>query len=208
MKYILLHGLGQTPSSWKNTVQAMHHQSDILCPDLSEWLHHAEPCYASLYGALEKYCGQFDEPINLCGLSLGGVLALNYAAAHSGKVDALVLIGTQVSMPKNMLKFQNMLFRLMPRSAFGKMGFDKKGVISLCKSMMDLDFRQGLKQIDCRTLVLCGEKDTANKRASLELKERIQNAQFLMIPNAGHEVNIDAPAALGERLNIFFHADI
>lgn len=57
MKYILLHGLGQTPSSWKNTVQVMHHQSDILCPDLSEWLHHAEPCYASLYEALEKYCG-------------------------------------------------------------------------------------------------------------------------------------------------------
>lgn len=205
MKYIFLHGLGQNSSSYEKVIQAMSNSADILCPELNRWLQNKEPCYSNLYKALKDYCSQFDEPLNLCGLSLGGILALNYTIEHSEKVRSLVLIGTQASMPKRLLKFQNMIFRLMPDSAFCKMGFDKKSVISLSKSMMDLDFRQSLKQIGCRTLVICGKKDTANKSASLELNEKIPNANLLIIPNAGHEVNTDAPVELGKQLDMFFH---
>ena len=208
MKYILLHGLGQKASSWEDTVKVMNNKSNILCPDLLEWLCNVEPCYSNLYRALEKYCEQFNEPLNLCGLSLGGSLALQYAIEHSEKINSLVLIGTQVSMPKNMLKFQNVIFRFMPNSTFRKIGFDKEGVINLTKSMMDLDFRQDLKKIDCRVLIICGEKDTANKSASLELKEQLPNGEFFIIPDAGHEVNLDNPIALGEQMNTFFSADI
>lgn len=204
MKYIMLHGLGQKSSSWQRTVQVMNNSRDILCPDLSEWLHNTEPCYADLYRVLERYCEQFNEPLNLCGLSLGGILALQYALEHSEKVNSLVLMGTQVSMPKNMLKLQNMIFRIMPNATFRKMGFNKTDMINLCKSMMDLDFRQDLKKIKCRTLVICGEKDKANKSASLELKQEIPNAEFSIISHAGHEVNIDNPLELGEKLNAFF----
>lgn len=204
MKYIMLHGLGQKSSSWQRTVHVMNNSRDILCPDLSEWLHNTEPCYADLYRVLKRYCEQFDEPLNLCGLSLGGILALQYALEHSEKVNSLVLMGTQVSMPKNMLKLQNMIFRIMPNASFRKMGFNKTDMINLCKSMMDLDFRQDLKKIKCRTLVICGEKDKANKSASLELKQEIPNAEFSMISHAGHEVNIDNPLELGEKLNTFF----
>lgn len=204
MKYIFLHGLGQKPSAWDDVVQAMSGQSDISCPDLWKWLSNAEPCYSKLYQELEAYCARFDEPLNLCGLSLGGILALNYAIEHCEKVSSLALIGTQVSMPKRLLKLQNMMFRLMPDSTFRRMGIDKKGVIKLSKSMMDLDFRQNLKQIGCPTLVICGEKDTANKAASLELKGQIPDAELLIVPGAGHEVNTDASAELGKRLENFF----
>ncbi|MFQ9511282.1 MAG: alpha/beta fold hydrolase [Lachnospiraceae bacterium] len=206
MKYILLHGLGQTSSSWGNTVKAINNEFDIYCPDLSDWLCNAEPCYSNLYRGLEKYCEQFNEPLNLCGLSLGGTLALQYGIEHRDKINSLVLMGTQFSMPKKLLKLQNMIFRLMPNSTFDKMGFDKMDVINLSKSMMDLDFRSHLKSINCRVLVICGERDKANKSASLELKERIPNAEFSVIANAGHEVNLDNPAGLGSALNIFFQA--
>lgn len=56
MKYILLHGLGQTSCSWNNTIQAMSDELDIVCPNLADWLHDEKPCYATLYKALEKYC--------------------------------------------------------------------------------------------------------------------------------------------------------
>lgn len=207
MKYIMLHGLGQKASSWQSTVQAMDHRPDILCPDLLEWLHHAEPCYPNLYRAFEQYCGQFHEPFNLCGLSLGGILALQYAIEHSDRVNALALIGAQASMPKTMLNIQNMAFRVMPNSAFRRIGFDKADMIHLCKSMTNLDFRPDLKKIRCRVLVLCGERDRANKPAAWEFKQEIPDAELSMISHAGHEVNVENPFELGEKLNTFFNGD-
>ena len=70
--------------------------------------------------------------------------------------------------------------------------------------MMDLDFLHHLKDIRCKVLVVCGEKDRANKSACFQLAELIPNAEFITISGAGHEVNIDCPSKLGERLNIFF----
>ena len=93
--------------------------------ELSDWLSGKEASYFDLYHELENYCEQ-QEVLHLCGLSLGGILALHYAVEHAEKVASLVLIGTQYIMPKRLLKFQNMIFHLMPNRSFRKMGFGKK----------------------------------------------------------------------------------
>lgn len=204
MRYIFLHGLGQTPTDWNNTFDVMENKKDIVCPDLSKWLLNKTSCYLTLYHALEKYCESFHEPLNLCGLSLGGILAMQYGIEHPDKVNSLVLIGTQYIMPKRLLKLQNILFRFMPNSTFSDMGFQKADFISLCNSMTELDFQQNLKDIHCRVLIVCGEKDKANKSASLQMKELIPNAELVIINNAGHEVNKDQPIELGKQLNTFF----
>lgn len=204
MKTIMLHGLGQVSSSWESTIMTMGEGFEILCPDLSDWMRNTEVSYYNLYHTFEKYCEDIDGPLNLCGLSLGGMLALQYAVEHGNRVNSLVLIGTQFSAPDNLLRFQNLIFRFMPESAFKETGFGKAGMISLSKSMIGLDFYQDLKCIHCRTLVICGEKDRANRRASMKLKEQIPNAEISLIPNAGHEVNVDAPALLGKELKTFF----
>lgn len=49
MKYILLHGLGQTGSSWEKTINAMEEEGevrDISCPNLKHWLQDRKACYA------------------------------------------------------------------------------------------------------------------------------------------------------------------
>lgn len=204
MKCILLHGLGQNPSDWNNTIQYMDDRVDVLCPALFEWLPKTKPSYTCLYYGLEKYCEQFDEPFMLGGLSLGGILALQYVLEHSDKVYSVVLMGTQFSMPKNMLRLQNIMFRILPNTAFRKMGLNKKEVISLCNSMKDLNFTDNLKDIHCRTLVLCGEKDKSNQAASVKLKEQIENAEMMLISNAGHEINIDNPVQLGKTISTFY----
>lgn len=38
MKTILLHGLGQTPSSWDSTIQFLEQQSEIIVPDLFSFI--------------------------------------------------------------------------------------------------------------------------------------------------------------------------
>ena len=199
MKCIFLHGLGQTPSDWIDTVKNLDENFDVSCPALFEWLDGTECCYTNLYHGLKKYCAQFDEPFALCGLSLGGILALQYAIEHSDKVKSLILIGTQSSMPKNVLRFQNMVFLFLPNTVFRKMGVSKKEIISLCNSMIVLN----LKDIHCRTLILCGKKDKANYAASVQLKEKIATSEFLVVANAGHEINKDNPNKLGEIINTF-----
>lgn len=204
MKYILLHGLGQTASSWEKTVNELQNKADAVCPDLFSLLQGEEINYSNLYQAFCRYCEPFLEPFAVCGLSLGGILALQYGIENPQKVNSMVLIGTQYVMPKKLLKFQNMLFRVMPKRTFMSIGLAKNEVIRLSESMMDLDFRKDLHKIKCPLLLLCGDRDKPNIRASLNLKKRIPDADFAVIEKAGHEVNIDAPKSLGAVLNDFF----
>ena len=38
MKYIMLHGLGQSSESWSDTVKVFNDDFEVLCPNLSDWL--------------------------------------------------------------------------------------------------------------------------------------------------------------------------
>ena len=132
------------------------------------------------------------------------MLALHYAIDHEDGVRSLVLIAPQVKMPKTLLKIQNAVFRLMPDSAFQKMGFAKRDFIHLTRSMTDLDFSGGLAAVTCPVLVLCGVKDNVNRKAAEELTARLPNARMLLVEGAGHEVNVDAPQKLAELLDEFY----
>lgn len=201
---VLIHGLGQTPLSWEKTIAGMVEKEKVVCPDLPALLKDKEVNYVNLYGAFSEYCDTFLEPLDLCGLSLGGVLALHYGIEHPSKVHSLVLIGTQYKMPKRLLAFQNIIFRFLPNSIFGQMGFAKRDFIELSRSMIELDFSGSLEQVKCPVLVMCGEKDNANKKAAEELAKYLANATIQMITGAGHEVNVDKPEKLAEAVNSFW----
>ena len=74
----------------------------------------------------------------------------------------------------------------------------------VCETMMELDFNNSLHKISCPTLLLYGEKDTANKNASIELAELLKNVELKTIIGAGHEVNIESPQELAEILHAFY----
>ncbi len=206
MNTIILHGLGQTPEDWKTVREQLEKRNSsdtVFCPDMTEWIENSQPCYDSLYAGLETYCGQIKGTFHLCGLSLGGILALQYSIAHPERVKSLIVIGTQYKMPKVLLRLQNGIFRLLPDSGFQNMGFGKKQFIQLSKSMMDLDLTRNLKQITCSTLILCGEKDWINWPASKRLEKAISHAKIERIPHAGHEVNKENAGAAGDKIRKF-----
>lgn len=204
MKRVFVHGLGQTPAVWEETLLNLGSGEGALCPGLPEFLRGREVNYENLYKGFCGFCGGIGAPASLCGLSLGGVLALNYAAEHPENVRSLVLIAAQYQMPKGLLKFQNALFHFMPKAMFRQAGFEKEDFLRLCGSMMDLDFSGPLQRISCPVLVLCGEKDTANRKASEELAGMLKNAELQVVKGAGHEVNACAPEALAEALRVFY----
>lgn len=205
MKNIFVHGLGQNSSAWDKTISYLAEQDFVCRPDLFSLLGGRDTTYENLYHTFSEYCGNISEPLNICGLSLGAVLALNYAIACPEKINSLVLIAGQYKMPKMLLKFQNIIFRFMPQKAFTDMGFEKKDFIKLTNSMLDINFTESLKYISCPVLVLCGEKDSANRRAAEKLSEKIPESEIQLVKNAGHEVNIEAPEKLAEILNKFYN---
>ena len=204
MKYLYLHGLGQKPDSWNRAIKETKVSGSSISLSLAEMSEGKDVTYKELYSAFSEVCDKEDEEIVLCGLSLGAVLALNYAIDHPDKIKALVLIAAQYKMPEKLLKFQNVLFRLMPNSMFKQIGFKKADVISLCGTMAKLDFTDSLHNVSCPVLIVCGEKDHANKKASKELTRYLSKSFFYELLKTGHEVNIEAPEEIAIVLQKFY----
>ena len=203
MKYLFLHGLGQDALSWE-PVRA-HMVIDMDCPALFFLPGSGLLTYETLYHAFAQYCADIKEPLHLCGLSLGAVMALHYGIEHPEKVESLALIAGQDKMPTGLLTFQNAIFHLMPEKAFVQTGLSKQEVIRLTHSMKALDFSRSLGEIRCPVLLICGEKDRANRDAAERMAVRIPGARLQIIAGARHEVNQDAPEALAQCLTSFYN---
>ena len=70
--------------------------------------------------------------------------------------------------------------------------------------MKKLDFSNKVQEIKCPTLIVCGEKDSANIKSAYYLSENIKNAKFKIIENTGHVVNEEKPQILAKVLEQFY----
>jgi len=156
-RILFLHGLGQGPDSWRAVAERLT-GVDAVIPDLGAMLA-GRADYLALRGALFAVCDAEKAPLHLCGLSLGGVLALAYAAHRPERVASLVLIGTPYTMPKRLLKLQDLLFAITPRTAFESLGLTKRQMRGLSLSMATLEIPALLPRVRCRTLVVCGGEE-------------------------------------------------
>ena len=204
MAKILIHGSGHKATSWNEMISHMENNSDILCPNLVSVLKGKEASYVNLYSSFTEYCGKIDGQIHLCGISLGGILALNYTLDFPEKTKTLILISTPYKVPKAAFAFQNMLFRFLPKSVFENMAFDKKDTFALGNSMKSLDFSDRVENIKCPTLIICGKKDNANMKSAYYLAQNIKNAELKIIENVGHVINEEAPETLAKILDDYY----
>ena len=205
MKNILIHGLGQDNRSWNNTNMYLKENGlDAICLNLFEITKNTSKDYKMMYNTFADLCNAQKEKINLCGLSLGGILALDFVKEYPEKVNSIILIGTPYKIPKTLFKLQSIIFHIMPKSTFEKMGCSKKEFITLVNSMSNLDISRNLDKIKCSSLVICGAKDNVNMENATLLNKDIKNSKFKIIENAGHEVNIDNPKELANTIYDFW----
>lgn len=208
MTTVFLHGLGQTGASWNETVALLPNENVCLCPNLSELLVGKQATFQNLYAGFESYCDRISGTFCLCGLSLGGVLALQYAANHPQRLNSLILMGAQYRSPKLLLAIQNLIFRFMKESNFQGLGFGKDDFIRLCATTGQVNLTAALPGIPCPTLVLCGENDSPNKKAARGLSRGIPGSKLIFIPQAGHELNKDCPEKLADILQKFLDGSL
>ena len=150
----------------------MKDQKDILCPELCSILNGQDATYENLYTSFVEYCNRIDGQIHLVGLPLGGIIAMNYALDFPEKVKTLVIIGTPHKIPK---------VEFFPKSVFKEMAFDKKDTFALGNSIKKLEIADRIQEIKCPVLVICGEKDHANKKSVYNFSENIENVALCMI---------------------------
>ena len=204
MNIILLHGLGQSPAAWEKVTKGSPLLQDSRCPDLFALPGRRDDSYQALFNAFSQYCQQQPKPLHLCGLSLGGLLALDYAGKYPQQVASLVLIGIPHRIPRVLMGLQDLVFRFAPDSVVGGTDLSREGLRSLCRSMARLEPSSWLPAVPCPTLVLCGQRDRANRRSACIVGKRLAQSQVELIPGAGHEVNRDAPKILRTRLEAFY----
>jgi pimeloyl-ACP methyl ester carboxylesterase len=202
-KKVFIHGLDQSPHSWDSMLKFTNKNDDVICIDLFKFIENKEFTSENLYREFSNYLKNISEPIVLCGLSLGGILALNYAIDNSEKINSIILIAAQYKMPKKLLKIQNVIMRILPNFLFKGSNISKENLLKLTGSMLDLDFSKSFNKIKCRTLIICGSKDTANLKASKMLSENIENSQLKIFKNQGHIINESAPKLLADSINDF-----
>ena len=205
MKNILIHGLGQNSKDWDTIKNELETRGiSPIVPDLFDLTKGRELDYPTVYQAFSELCESYKDKLNLCGLSLGGLLALNYAIQYPKKINSLVLIGTPFEIPKGLLKFQNIVFRFMPKAAFQNMGVSKKDFIRLSNSMTNLNFMELVATLGCPALILCGAKDKTNMESAKRFYEAMKNSKLVIVDDSGHEVNKDNPNELVSILQDFW----
>ena len=204
---ILVHGLGQDEKSWNEVKNQLNNNGiNVETPNLFSIVKNYQVNYDNMYKTFADYCNSFKVKINLVGLSLGGVLAIDYITEFPEKINSIILIGTPYKIPKTIFTIQNIIYKFMPKRVFENIGCSKKDAISLLDSMKNLSIPDKAPYMKSNTLIICGEKekDNIDMKSAKQLNKVIQNSKFKIIENAGHEVNIDNPIELANTIYDFW----
>lgn len=194
----MLSGVGQAPWDWQEFLAAFGADRPMSAP----WLPGLRPgakdrlsLEAMSAGVLQDAMLTGWPRVDLVGLSLGAMVALDAAAQAPESVRAIVVVAGQAAPPRAVLRAQSFALRFVRPGALPS-GLDKARVRELFGALAAVDLTDALPRIAAPTLVVCGAKDKANLPASRLLAERIPGAALEVLPGVGHQVNTQAPQAL------------
>ncbi|HEY3686448.1 MAG TPA: alpha/beta fold hydrolase [Streptosporangiaceae bacterium] len=219
----LLHALGLSHRMWERQVADLKGRYRILAPDLPG--HGGSPGPFTLARAIETVVTALraeDEPVHLCGLSLGATVAIPAALAAPDRVRSLVLSGAIAHAPRFVMGVQRIATTAAPwsttlsgtRRLYARYGDEvartavddmrtagKQTLREANREMSLIDLRPRLREIRRPTLVLCGGDDRANFGNALAVARGIQGAQLQVIPDAGHLWSLEFPETFTRTLS-------
>jgi 3-oxoadipate enol-lactonase len=213
---VLLHGIGTGPSGWAPQVEALSAQRPIVVPDLV-------PSYRrgldGAVGEVRKLVSDFPA-IELCGISLGGLVALRVASERGNSDDRLIVCAGFERLPPSLrrrTRALSLVVRLVPRRVAQRQLAAELPVQHQAQARVELEpfrsrelarlmWQAAAATIDparivSPTLVLCGERDAANLPLSRRLAGMLPEATLETVPGAGHVANLDAPGAFSALLS-------
>jgi 3-oxoadipate enol-lactonase len=205
VRLVLLPGVGSAPEAWRSQVEAFGADREVLTPVLR-----LDGSF-TVEGEAERLWRELPaEPLELCGVSLGALVALQMAAAHPDGVARLAVCAGFARLPAHgrmLMAVVGAAAAVVPARLRGELGgLDRSAVRAVFRSGRGFDVSGELGRLTMPTLVLYGERDRANAPLSEALAASLPNARLAVVPCAGHEANVDAPAAFNAALRAFLDA--
>jgi pimeloyl-ACP methyl ester carboxylesterase len=146
-------------------------------------------------------------PVHLCGLSLGGVVAVRAAAQLGPQVASLVVTGTPVvprrDLPAALRRFRRLPAPLLPLFS------DVTGRADWLRMLDELehtDLRDCLPQVTAPALVVCGSRDWRAMPAACELAGGLPGGRLWIAPHQGHSWPSASPELFGKVVTGFIAA--
>lgn len=239
---VLLHGLGANASSWSLQFVPL---SDAgfrpLAPDIpgfGESLYDGHGWDVRRVAAI--LADWLDElapgPVDLIGLSMGGVIAQKFVIDHPERVKRLVLASSFAALrPEKLVGWFYLLRRVLlvafkgipEQAAFVAQRLfpepeqealrlllveqvlqaDPRAYRAAMRSLGLFDSRRRLAQIKIPTLVITGSRDgTVSPVVQRDLVTRIPQARQVLIADAGHAVSVDHPYEFNRAVLEFLNA--
>ncbi|HTC97169.1 MAG TPA: alpha/beta fold hydrolase [Bradyrhizobium sp.] len=221
---ILTHGYSSTSAMWEGQVEALSKHHKLILWDMRGHGQSDYPddpaCYSEALtvgdiAALLDVVGAKKAIVG--GLSLGGYMSLAFYRAHPERVSALLIIDTGPGFKKDDARAAWNKRALDTADRFDREGLevlksasrerstvshrDAKGLALAARGMLtqrDARVIEVLPDIKVPSLVVVGADDAPFLAASDYMAAKIAGAQKVVIPAAGHAVNIDQPQAFIE----------
>lgn len=197
MELIFLHGLGQNSRAW-DQVRAELPDWDSMSLDLFE-AGRLPTNFSALTDLVKQALEKVEQPVVLVGLSLGAMVTLSLLD-HPKVIGAVAIAGQYQFTHNRAYQLQSLLFKLIPSWFFKKQGMDKENLLTFYQSLAEFDLTEQLRACQKPVLLLCGDKDKINHKASQELAELLTHGHFELIPGSGHEMTKDQPVLLVEAI--------
>ncbi len=230
---LFLHGVGSDKSVWRPQIAHFAASRPAIAldyPGYGESEFHAGATrddYASSCWAALDALGV--DKAHLCGLSLGGVVAIAMHAQAPDRCASLILADTFAVHPdgdaihaRSIDAADRIGMRALAEARAGALlgpastaAMHEEVVATMSRidpaayklgaeAVWLADQRDRVRQIGVPTLILCGEKDTITPPAlSVALQSAIQGSRYRPIADAGHLANLEQPAAFNREVDAF-----
>ena len=221
---LLTHGYSSTSQMWEGQIEALSKHHELVVWDMrghGRSDYPADPAAYSEALTVADMAALLDEVganrTIVGGLSLGGYMSLAFYRAHPERVSALLIIDTGPGFKKDDARetwnrrahdtgdrFEReglAVLKSASRERSTVSHRDASGLARAARGMLtqrDARVIELLPNIKVPSLVVVGADDTPFLAASDYMATKIPGAKKVVVPAAGHAVNIDQPQAFIE----------
>ena len=229
---LLSHGYSATSQMWKDQVPVLSQSHKVIVWDMRGHGRSDSPDDQSEYThekSVEDMVALLDvvgaERAIVAGLSLGGYMSLAFHLAHPERVRALIIIDTGPGFRSDdaRQRWNTHAFEILSKlesqglSYLGSATKERStsshrsvdGLIRAARGMLvqrDASVIRSLPHINVPTLIVVGANDVPFHYAAQYMEEKIPNGMKVVIPDAGHAVNIDQPVIFNKTMCDFLES--
>lgn len=226
---LLTHGFSATGDMWRGQVETLSKDHTLVTWDMRGHGQSDYPEDPALYSEMltvADMAALLDQvkagPAILGGLSLGGYMSLAFYRAHPERVRALLIIDTGPGFRKDEARDAWNKKALAAATLYEKEGLaalqsasreratakhrSAEGLVRAARGMLtqrDARVIDSLSGIKVPSLIIVGADDKPFLAAADYMAGKIPGARKVVIPAAGHAVNIDQPKAFIEAVQPF-----